>query len=385
MAAFTIPRMTHHFDVCIRGAGMVGQTLALLLARERLRVALVRAPARPNQADDVRAYALNLSSRALMESVRVWPDEQHATPVQRMQVFSDGGAQVTFDADALGVSALTWIVDVPALLAQLAQAVSFQPGIEVFDTPQSATLTVVCEGKASQSRAEFGVRYQTTPYHQTAIATRVQCAKAHAQTARQWFANGEIMAFLPLDGATGNLVAVVWSVPTDRATQLLQCSPEDFAIALQSLSQDALGAVRLVGERAAWPLLSAQAQHWVGATPGKAAQAWALAGDAAHAVHPLAGQGLNMGLGDVKELVKVLREREYWRSLADTKLLRRYQRARRAAVLPMGAAMDGLQQLLTRADTPLPGLREWGMQLFESSGPLKRWVAQRAMGGVGIE
>ena len=107
---------------------------------------------------------------------------------------------------------------------------------------------------------------------------------------------------------------------------------------------------------------------------------WALAGDAAHAVHPLAGQGLNLGLADVATLARVLREREYWRGLGEEKLLRRYERARQADVAAMGAVTDGLQGLFAQGDARWQALRNWGMKGFERSGPLKQWVMRQAMG-----
>ncbi len=379
-ASYNCP-MTKAFDICIRGAGMVGQTLALLLARDRLRVGLVRPTVAPGvPAVDVRAYALNAASKGLIESLRGWPDAPQATPVRQMRISSEGGAQLQFSAEEMAVSALAWIVDVPALEARLAQAVGFQALIEPLESPQVASLTVVCEGRASRSRAEFGVEFVSTPYGQTAIATRLRCERPHAQVAFQWFAKGEILAFLPLDGEQGNSVAVVWSVATERAPDLLRMEPQLFAQELQALSQNALGHVELSGDRVAWPLVSAQAQQWVGQMSASGKQAWALAGDAAHAVHPLAGQGLNLGLADAAELARVLHEREYWRSVSDQKMLRRYERSRKVALSTMGGAMDGLQQLLTRQDAPLQSLREWGMKGFDRSGPLKRWVAQRAMG-----
>jgi 2-polyprenyl-6-methoxyphenol hydroxylase-like FAD-dependent oxidoreductase len=126
-----------------------------------------------------------------------------------------------------------------------------------------------------------------------------------------------------------------------------------------------------------WPLQLARASRWVGSRAGKG---WALAGDAAHTVHPLAGQGLNLGLADVSELAAVLHGREYWRSVGDEKLLRRYERARQADVLRMSLATDGLQQLFAHAGAPWQALRNWGMKGFERSGPIKAWVARQAMG-----
>jgi 2-polyprenyl-6-methoxyphenol hydroxylase-like FAD-dependent oxidoreductase len=365
-------------DVCIRGGGIVGRTLALLLARERLRVGLVAPAIDKNAANrpDVRAYALNLASRNLLESLRCWPDPVAATPVLHMKVSEDLGGEVNFDAAQCGTPALTWIVDVPVLEAQLANAVHFQPLIELLDVPAPAALTVVCEGKASSTRAEFGVDFEVTPYAQHAIAARIACEKPHEQIARQWFTQGEILAFLPLGGAVGNSVAIVWSVSPEHAAKLLQLSPEDFCLELQATSQHSLGQLTLASERAVWPLQKARARQWTGRT---AAGAWVLAGDAAHNVHPLAGQGLNMGLADVSELAKLIRERDYWRPVGDDKLLRRYERSRKAGILSMATATDGLQWLFSQHGSTWGTLRNWGMNRIDHSGLLKQWMARQAM------
>jgi len=373
-------------DVCIRGTGIVGRTLALLLARERLRVALVVPAAvdpvsQAHQArEDVRAYALNAASRTLLESLRGWPDAPNTTPVSEMIVHGDDGGRVQFSAATQNVDALAWIVDVPALERQLSDAVRFQPLIEQVSAPVSAALTVVCEGKASSTREALGVGYAVTPYPQHAIAARLESANPHGGIARQWFNDkGEVLALLPLGGAIDSRsLALVWSVDQFRAPELLTQDAAEFTAALREAAQDAMGDFTLTSERTAWPLQRAIANRWTGQlADGKA---WALAGDAAHTVHPLAGQGLNLGLADVAALADVLKGRAYWRSVGDARLLRSYERARRTEVLSMSLVTDGLQQLFAHRSGPLPALRNWGMRGFDRASVVKNWLATQAMG-----
>jgi len=380
--------MAVHPDICIRGAGIVGKTLALLLARERLHVALVDSPAMTGT--DVRAYSLNGAAKALLQDLRCWPDSPAVTPVHRMQIWGDHGGQLHFAAQEAGVGELNCMVDVPVLEALLAQAVQFQPQIQVVQAPVAAPLTVVCEGRASQTRAELGVKFDTTHYDQHAVATRLVCTRPHEGVARQWFGwspapglsqpQAEVLALLPLGGEGGHEVALVWSVHPLRAQELMALNGEDFADALAQACGHALGDMQLLTERALWPLQLARAERWMGTMPGTTKQSFVLAGDAAHALHPLAGQGLNVGLADVVELVRVIRAKEFWRPLYDPKLLRRYERARQADVLAMAWVTDGLQRLFAQPGSVSQTLRNSGMRLFDRSGPVKQWMMQRAMG-----
>ncbi len=372
-------------DVAIRGTGVVGLTLALLLARERLRVALVgpvpqAAPAAPDA--DVRAYALNAASKAVLSSIRAWPEDRPgetpaSTPVHAMQVWGDEGGELRFDATPLGADALTWIVDVPALERRLQDAVAFQPGIERLEEAPPASLTVICEGRRSSTRAALGIDFDVRPYPHKALAARLTTALPHGGVARQWFADGQVLALLPLDGADGHAVALVWSLPPEQADALQLAEPAALAAAVQARCGAVLGEMALAGPAQSWPLERAWARSWTART---AEGMVALAGDAAHAVHPLAGQGLNLGLADAAELARVLAGREYWREVGDARLLRRYERARAADVQAMGLVTDGLFGLFSHDDTRIQGLRNWGLSAFNRSGPLKLWLTRQAMG-----
>jgi 2-polyprenyl-6-methoxyphenol hydroxylase-like FAD-dependent oxidoreductase len=378
-----MPSMARPFDVCIRGAGIVGRALALQLAAKRLRVALVDPQAGDPASghSDVRAYALNAASRELLQALRCWPDAQHATPVLSMQVFGDKGGALRFDAADQGTPALNWMVDVPALEALLVQALGFQSLVTVMHEPCAAPLTVICEGKASSTREELGVEFEVQAYPQHALAARVACAVPHHQVARQWFSEhqgqGEILAMLPLDGEQGSACALVWSLSPERALAMRAAPDEDFCQALSTIGGESLGAFTLISERSVWPLQSASAKQWCGT---RAQGAWVLAGDAAHTVHPLAGQGLNLGLGDVAALAHVLDARPYWRSVGDMRLLRAYQRERKTALALVGGVGDAVQQIFYQNTPLLASARNWGMSAFSQSGPLKQWVARRAMG-----
>ncbi len=384
--------MSRPFDICVRGAGIVGRAMALQLAAKRLRVALVDAPAQaasdstPGHSD-VRAYALSPASRALLESLRCWPDAAFATPVKAMEVAGDDGGMLHFEAAGHGSAALNWMVDVPALESRLAQAVEFQGLIERVDTPRPAPLTVVCEGRASASRAGWGLVYEQKPYGQHALASRVRSERPHGEIARQWFnregAATEVLALLPLDGPLGSACAVVWSVAPERAQALLDMDAPQLEAALDAASHGALGALHLVAQRQTWPLQWALAQQWSGAMPaadGAPGCTWVLAGDAAHAVHPLAGQGLNLGLGDVAALARLLDERPYWRPLSDAKILRAYERERKTAFAMVGHTTDALQRLFDHPHPLVAQARNWGLRGFDRSAGLKHWVTRQAMG-----
>jgi 2-polyprenyl-6-methoxyphenol hydroxylase-like FAD-dependent oxidoreductase len=375
--------------VCIRGEGPVGRSLALALARQGLRVALVADPSAARAAafaptaaptPDVRTYALNAGSVGLLQDLRVWdalpPDARTAVWDMRVQGDAPAGrrpAALHFSAYEQSVQALAWIVDAAELDAVLASAVRFAPHITVVAEAVQAPLTVVAEGKDAASRAALGVKVDTQAYGHSGVAARLRSDQPHAGLARQWFRSPDVLALLPFDRPSpGHSYGLVWSVPHDRAQALLAMAPTEFEQALAHATGGEAGSLALEGSRAAWPLRLARAQAVCG--PG-----WVLAGDAAHVVHPLAGQGLNLGLADVQALADVIAQREPWRGLGDEKLLRRYVRRRHLPTSAMAGVTDALWHLFAQESPLWREARHHGLQWVERLGPLKKALTARAL------
>lgn len=373
--------VTKRFDVCVQGAGAVGKALALALSRQGFSVALVQAPQPPGAAaarEDVRAYALNAGSIALLAELKVWdalPAHGAATPVLDMRIEGDARGRLEFSAWEQRVRELAWIVDAAALEQELATALRFAPHVSLVGEPVPAELLAVCEGKASATREALGAGFEQHAYGQTAVAARLVCEREHMGVAWQWFRSPDVLALLPFDRPeAGRSFGLVWSVPAERAQQLMALDEADFNAALNEAAGPAPGMLKLASQRAAWPLSIGRAARWCG--PG-----WVLLGDAAHVVHPLAGQGLNLGLGDVATLARVLAERqreEPWRPLGDERLLSRYVRERASPTWTMAQLTDGLLHLFAQPGLPLRELRNSGLTLVHHLKPLKRWLAGQA-------
>jgi ubiquinone biosynthesis UbiH/UbiF/VisC/COQ6 family hydroxylase len=332
---------------------------------------------------DVRAYALNAASRRLLTELRVWDalPADAVTAVDEMQIAGDApGGQLSFSAWQQGVEALAWIVDAAALEATLQTAARFAPHLTMLSEgdagtqgADSAALTVLAEGKASASRAALGVKFERHAYGHTALAARLVADQPHGNTARQWFRAPDVLALLPFDRPeAGRSFGLVWSLPAERAAQLQAAPPAELEAALAEATGGAVGTLRLASPLAAWPLAIARADRLCG--PG-----WVLVGDAAHQVHPLAGQGLNLGLADVASLARVIAAREPWRTLGDEILLRRHVRERAGATRAMGWVTDGLLHLFANPQPLARELRNRGMGLLNQLAPIKRFLTQRAL------
>ena len=364
-------------DVLVRGAGAVGLATALALSRQGLQVALLGTldePARP----DIRAYALNAEAVRLLRTLKVWDaiPADARTPVHEMHVEGDApGAAMQFSAWQQQLPELAWIVDAGELERALRAAVRFAPHVNVVGAEVPAALQVLAEGKHSATREALGVTMPRHGYGQRAIAARLRASVPHGGLARQWFRSPDVLALLPLDRPdAGQGLALVWSVPDATADELMALSDSDFVARLNDATAGAAGELTLASERAQWPLSLAQADAVHG--PG-----WVLVGDAAHVVHPLAGQGLNLGLGDVVALAEVLAQREAWRSVGDIKLLARYARRRAVPVGAMAHLTDGLLHLFASDAPMVKELRNRGLTLANRLPPLKRLLTGRALGG----
>jgi len=383
-------------DVAIVGGGPVGASVARALEPTGLSVALVepRAP-RPLPATgfDQRVYALNGHSRRFLARCGIWQRllPERIAPVREMRVFGDDASKIEFSAYRSGVPELAVIVEEANLQQALQSTLSTQAnlamlaGIEctaahwdasratlsLSDGGQIQTrLVVAADGAESAIRNAAGIATRVHEYGQTGVVANFRAGQPHRDTAYQWFLSKGVLALLPLPG---NHVSMVWSAPDDRARELLAASGEELARAVELASTGMLGRLEPVSAAAGFSLRRMRAARLI-------APRLALVGDTAHNVHPLAGQGLNLGFGDAEELAAVLAARGMESDSGAYSLLRRFERSRREDLLAMEAVTDGLQVLF---DGNLPGvrrLRNAGLRLANRFSPIKRLLVKRAMG-----
>lgn len=385
-------------DVIVCGAGIAGMASALALARARINVALLapkRAPA-PLQGEQYhpRVYAISEASQAFLASLGIWDamPQERITVVDAMQVNGDMGGQVVLDAWQAARPHLAWIVESGEIERALFQALTIYGVPWIDDTMKDwedgqittaggktlqAPLFIGADGANSALRTAARMVHHRKDYGDKGLVTHLTCEKPHLNTAYQWFSGKHVLAFLPMpDTSEGHQVSLVWSVDEATADRFLQMDEAGLAQALpDALNQVAdgcLGRLTLRSPLHGFPLTLERAQT---VAPGIA-----LVGDAAHRVHPLAGQGLNLGLMDVKVLARVLNEREHFRSYGDLRVLERYARERAADVMAMRMATDGLYQLFSRNLPALPLLRNTGMKLVQQLPWVKRQLIAGASG-----
>jgi 2-octaprenyl-3-methyl-6-methoxy-1,4-benzoquinol hydroxylase/2-octaprenylphenol hydroxylase len=390
-------RRTH--DVAIVGAGMVGAALALALAREGFDVAVVetRAPAAWRSEDEVdpRVVALAPSSCALLESLDAWQmiSAARACAFRRMHVWDAlAPGELEFDAADDGTNALGYIVENRLIQHRLWQALETQARIALhcparvtqteLDADRrmlafedgsrlAARLVVAADGADSPLRELLGLATQNRDYTQRALVAHVATERTHENTAWQRFLPGATLAFLPLaDGRS----SIVWSAPEAEAARLLALDDAAFCAELGAAFDFRLGRITQCTQRVMFPLRLRLAERYI-------APRFALIGDAAHVVHPLAGQGVNLGLRDVDELRSVVIEaRAAKRDLAAETGLRRYERRRRSDNTLAAHGFDAIQRVFGSDAMPVAALRGVGLQLVNRIAPLKRMFARHAAG-----
>ena len=392
------------FDLIIVGGGVSGALLAALLVAQRVcapgRVAVIaeraaQAPA-PNADWDLRVFALSRASQRLLRLCGVWDPmpAQRRFAYERMCVWDAQGspgdaASLSFDAAQLGEPNLGHIVDSRVLQWQCWQAARSSgaaliegslSAISVGDDSVTvglsdgrelrAQLLVAADGTESTCRRLLGIDSAGHAYHQDALVAHVRTTRSHQNTAWQRFLPTGPLAFLPLDDGRSS---IVWSAARGRAAELRAMSAEAFSAALTEASGEALGECTLTTSLASFPLKLQYALDY--ARPRAV-----LLGDAAHVVHPLAGQGLNLGLLDCAALVDVLGKAGSAHNFGDFAVLRRYERWRRSENLLAAGALDGLERLFTGVDPISAGLRTVGLNLVGKLPALKQGLARRALG-----
>jgi ubiquinone biosynthesis UbiH/UbiF/VisC/COQ6 family hydroxylase len=306
-----------------------------------------------------------------------------------MRVFGDGGDELTFDAYGAAVERLATIVEEAELLRVLDAACDYQPSIRRVDQSFvscsaerdraqvaltagacDAALLVGADGSNSSVRAAAGISAETKPYRQVALVANFTCERPHLGTAWQWFTSEGVIALLPLPG---DYVSLVWSAPDALANELRALAPQALAERVAERTQRVLGGLTPKGPVHAFPLRRIMVRNVIGPH-------LALVGDAAHVVHPLAGQGLNLGLQDVDALLQAVAQREPFRSVGDPLVLRRYARARAEAVGLMRLTTDTLSQLFAVDDPLVRRIRNTGMTLVNRIKPLKSRLIRQALG-----
>jgi 2-polyprenylphenol 6-hydroxylase len=391
---------TRDYDVAILGAGLVGLSLAAALARAGMRVAIVdrasvgAAVASATAEDwDARVYAVSPGSVAFLESIGAWQRlrEDRLCAIEAMEVRGDAGGELTFSAYELGERSLAWIVENREIHAALAGCVRETPGIDVLaprtpasigwsaaaaevrfdgDDSLSSRLIVGADGVRSWTREQAGMHHGPAPYEQTAVVANFASERAHRGRAFQWFLpDGGVLAWLPLPGRR---ISMVWSAPEPLARELLALDGAELAERVASAAVRALGALTTITAPLGFPLSLLR-------LPSVIAHRLALVGDAAHGVHPLAGQGVNLGFGDASALCSILAGRGAVRDCGASLLLQRYARRRLEPVFAMQGVTDGLVRLFGSRSPIVGALRNRGMSLVGSLGPLKRLLAQPAL------
>lgn len=388
------------FDIAIVGGGLVGLSLAVALKESGLKLALIEprpAPIESRSAAagdgwDSRVYAVSPGTASFLEHLGIWQaiSRERITRVEGMEIYGDdGSARLEFSAYDAGLRELAFIVEnrllaqalwrgaeasavrvyCPASCASLhlgpgAATLALTDGAEL-----AARLVVGADGADSWVRDQAGIAVSPVDYGQLAVVANFSCGKPHGGIAYQWFRRDGVLALLPL---AGDRVSMVWSIARESAQRLLSLSPGDLSGEVGAASHDALGALCVITPPAAFPLRQQRVARFV-------VPRVALVGDAAHNIHPLAGQGVNLGFRDARALASTLSGREARYDCGDHALLRRYERARKEDVAAMQLTTHGLQKLFAAESVWVARARNAGLNLVNLQPQLKKLLVRQAV------
>lgn len=379
-------------EVVIVGGGLVGASLALALRKQGIDAALIEPHAYGFSAEtkddwDQRIYAISPGNAGFLRQLGVWERllPQRLQRVEAMKIYGDRAqGQLEFNAYDAGLLELAWIVEGRSLQQALSEAMgdTFSPQqaaqivvdsdaariIMADGAVWSAQLVVGADGADSRVRRETGLSVSVSEYHQTGVVANFECTKPHRDTAFQWFRQDGVLALLPLPG---NRVSMVWSTGEAHGRELLALDAQSLAEKVSGASAAAVGDLRVITPAAGFPLRRSQAGRIV-------AHRVALVGDAAHCVHPLAGQGVNLGFRDARELAQVLSGRAPRQDCGELSLLRRYERGRREDVAAMVWGTDGLQKLFASQPVWISAMRNLGLSGVNRLAPLKNFLIREA-------
>ncbi|WP_119342894.1 FAD-dependent monooxygenase [Facilibium subflavum] len=385
------------FDVVVVGGGMVGLSCAVGLRLHDLNVAVIEAsgmnPKNPVKVPG-RVSAINNASKHLLMRLGVWQDIVNSaiSPYHQMSVFDqNAAANLSFNAADIAASNLGYIIENDIIINCL-QSKAKRLGVDLLDNEKIiqieqnsqniltlasgkkliTPLIIGADGANSFIRQHFQFPFDTKAYGHSAIVATLQTQKPHQQTAYQWFTKTGILAFLPLPDA--NQVSIVYSQNTDESAQSMKEDNDIFEVKLAKASNHQLGCLQLLNKRQSFPLVARHAKHYY-------QKGVVLIGDAAHTIHPLAGQGVNLGFADVAALVKVIAEaKERHRDYAHISTLSAFERERHFENKMMLYSMKAIKEIFGSHNLLLKSLRGIGVNLVDRTSWLKRFFIHQAMG-----
>lgn len=385
--------MLNHFDIVILGGGLNGAALASALKNGPHSVALVEPhPPSLTTSDttwDSRIYAYSPGNVAWLQSLGGWDEPVRAQAVYAMRIHGDDGGRLTFDAIDTGLSELAWIAENSRLQFALWQTLVGHPNLRLLQSPASAvtwapgpkprhqlhlangesisaSLLIGADGAMSWLRSQANIGFDQEDYKHIGVVANFDTEKPHRGSAFQWFRPDGVLAYLPLPG---NRISMVWSTPPEHAAELQALPAEELARRATAAGAGALGNLRCITPAAGFPLKRRRAHEWV--RPGLA-----LIGDAAHTVHPLAGQGVNLGFRDSRLLAEMLASGG---NPGEIGRLTAYAARRMEDVASMQFTTGNLKKLFARDDSLTSALRNWGMNLANQIDPINQALTRHAV------